>query len=59
MRIRLMARVNNREFGLGTFIKKEPILSLWNYSLYLKILWFTFGITIAYGNKYQQWSNRN
>jgi hypothetical protein len=51
--------VNNREFGAGIFIKKEPILSSWNYCLYLKILWFKFGIGVSYGDKYKQWANRD
>lgn len=59
MRVQLSHRINNREFGVGLFVKKESILSLWNYSLYLKLLWFKFGISISYGNKYQQWSDRN
>lgn len=59
MRGRLMMMANSREFGVGLFIKKEPILSSWNYSLYLKLFWFKFGIGISYGHKYEQWTNRD
>lgn len=59
MKGQLTAQVNNREFGIGLFIKKESIVSKYNYSLYLKILWFKLGIKIGYKDEYQQWSNRN
>jgi hypothetical protein len=59
MRVQLIMIVNHKEFGAGLFVKKESTLSSWNYSLYLKLLWFKFGIKVAYGNKRQQWSNRN
>lgn len=59
MKGQLTAQVNNREFGIGVFIKKESIVSKYNYSLYLKILWFKLGIKIGYKDEYQQWSNRN
>ena len=59
MRVQLSYRINNREFGVGLFVKKESILSSWNYSLYLKLLWFKFGIAVSYGNKLKQWANRN
>jgi len=59
MRGQLIVIVNNKEFGFGIFIRKENLLSLHNYSLYIKLLWFKFGIKICYGNKYKQWSNRN
>lgn len=52
MRIQLSYRINNREFGVGLFVKKESTLCSWNYSLYLKLLWFKFEIKVAYGNKY-------
>lgn len=59
MKGQLTAQVNNREFGIGVFIKKESIVSKYNYSLYLKILWFKLGIKIGYKDEYKQWSNRN
>lgn len=59
MKVQLSYRINNREFGAGLFVKKETTLSSWNYSLYLKLLWFKFEIKLSYGNKHQQWSNRN
>ncbi len=59
MKFQLTAQVNSREFGAGLFIKKESIVSNYNYSLYLKVLWFKLGIKIGYKDEYQQWSNRN
>lgn len=59
MKGQLTAQVNSREFGIGLFIKKESIVSKYNYSLYLKVLWFKLGIKIGYKDEYQQWSNRN
>ena len=59
MKVQLSYRVNNKEFGIGLFLKKESILSHYNYELYVKILWFKFGIKIAYGSKHKQWTNRN
>lgn len=53
MKVQLTCRVNNREFGLGVFFKKESILSCYNYAFYIKLLWFKLGFRIAYGNKYK------
>lgn len=59
MKIQVILEVNNKEFGAGVYIKKENMLSLWNYSLHLKLLWFTFSIKTSYGDKLKQWANRN
>lgn len=51
MKINRFLRVNNRLCGIGLFVKKGSVLSTYNYSLAFTLLWFTLGISIAYGNK--------
>lgn len=48
MLFQVITSVNNREFGIGFFIKKESILSSYKYSVYLKLLWFKLGFRISW-----------
>jgi len=58
MRVQQICSIN-REFGVGVFIKKESILSSYNFAVYLKVLWFKLGFRISYGYKSKQWANRS
>ena len=51
MKIQLISNVDSTELGIGFFIKKESITSNYNYSIFLKILWFKVGLYITYGDK--------
>lgn len=52
MKLSKVLEINNKEFGIGVFIKKETLLSNFNYLFYVRILWFTIGFAVAYKNKY-------
>ena len=51
MKVQLLCNVDNTEFGIGGFIKKESITSNYNYSIFIKFLWFKLGVYITYGSK--------
>jgi hypothetical protein len=53
MKFERVFRINNREFGLGIFIKKESIVSKFNHMFYIHIFWFKIGLKIAYGDKFK------
>lgn len=53
MKWQRVSRINNRNFGIGIFIKKESIVSDFNYEFYIHVFWFKLGIRIAYGNKFK------
>jgi len=48
MKAQAICSIAGKEFGIGFFIKKESILSSFDYSIYLKVLWFKIGLRVLW-----------